>query len=102
MKQTLFSLFLLCLVSGPALAQKLSVSGTIVDSTGEPMPGATVVIMNPDSTQVTGQQTKADGTFMSELTKPESMSMQPTCGGGKIVFTTIDGLLYQMQINIYE
>ncbi len=45
---------------------------------------------------------KADGTFMSELTKPESMSMQPTCGGGKIVFTTIDGLLYQMQINIYE
>ncbi len=45
---------------------------------------------------------KADGTFSAELTKPASMSMQPTCGGGKIVYTTIDGLLYQMQINIYE
>ena len=45
---------------------------------------------------------KADGTFSTELTKPASMTMQPTCGGSKIVYTTIDGLLYQMQINIYE
>ena len=45
---------------------------------------------------------KADGTFQTELTKPASMSMQPTCGGGKIVYTTIDGLLYEMKINIYE
>lgn len=45
---------------------------------------------------------KADGTFKTELTKPESMTMQPTCGGSKIVFTTIDGLLYQMEIRIYE
>ena len=46
-----------------ASAQKVTVSGTIVDSEGEPLPGATVVIMNPDSTQVTGQQTKSDGSF---------------------------------------
>ena len=45
---------------------------------------------------------KADGTFRAELTKPASMAMQPTCGGGKIVYTTVDGLLYQMQINIYD
>ena len=45
---------------------------------------------------------KADGTFKTELTKPASMSMQPTCGGGRIVYTTIDGLLYEMRINIYE
>lgn len=45
---------------------------------------------------------KADGTYKTELTKPESMTMQPTCGGGKIVYTTIDGLLYEMKINIYE
>ena len=45
---------------------------------------------------------KADGTFKAELTKPESMTMQPTCGGGKIVFTTIDGGLYEMRIKIYE
>ena len=45
---------------------------------------------------------KADGTWQAELTKPASMAMQPTCGGGKIVYTTIDGLLYEIRINIYE
>lgn len=45
---------------------------------------------------------KADGTWQTELTKPASMTMQPTCGGGKIVYTTIDGLLYEMKINIHE
>ena len=45
---------------------------------------------------------KADGTWQAELTKPVSMSMQPTCGGGRIVYTTIDGLLYEMRINIYQ
>ena len=45
---------------------------------------------------------KADGTFKAELTKPASMTMQPTCGGGRIVYTTIDGLLYEMTINIHE
>ena len=45
---------------------------------------------------------KADGTWQAELTKPASMAMQPTCGGGKIVYTTIDGLLHEMKINIYE
>ena len=45
---------------------------------------------------------KSDGTFKTELTKPASMTMQPTSAGGKIVYTTIDGLLYEMQINIHE
>ena len=45
---------------------------------------------------------KADGTWQAELTKPASMSMQPTCGSGRIVYTTIDGLLYEMRINIHE
>ena len=45
---------------------------------------------------------KADGTWQAELTKPASMAMQPTCGGGKIVYTTIDGLLYEMRIAIHE
>lgn len=62
MNRILTSLFALCLAMA-ASAQKVTVSGTIVDSEGSPMPGATVVIMNPDSTQVTGQQTKSDGSF---------------------------------------
>lgn len=45
---------------------------------------------------------KADGTWQAELTRPESMTMHPTCGGGKIVYTTIDGLLHEMTINIYD
>ena len=45
---------------------------------------------------------KADGTWQAELTKPASMSMQPTCGGSTIVYTTVDGLLYAMKINIYQ
>jgi hypothetical protein len=45
---------------------------------------------------------KADGTWQGELTRPASMAMQPTCGGGKIVYTTIDGLLYEMKIAIHE
>ncbi len=45
---------------------------------------------------------KADGTWHSELTKPASMAMHPTCGGGKIVYTTIDGLLYEMKIKIHQ
>lgn len=45
---------------------------------------------------------KADGTFKTNLTPETSMSMQPTAAAGKIVYTTIDGLLYQMTININE
>lgn len=45
---------------------------------------------------------KADGTWKTELTKPASMTMQPTCGGGKIVYTTVDGLLYEMHITIHQ
>ena len=45
---------------------------------------------------------KADGTWQTELTRPESMTMHPTCGGGKIVYTTIDGILHEMKINIFQ
>lgn len=45
---------------------------------------------------------KADGSFSHELTKPTSMTMQPTSAAGKIVYTSIDGLLYLMEISINE
>ena len=45
---------------------------------------------------------KADGTWQAALNTPASMAMHPTCGGGKIVYTTIDGLLYEMHINIHQ
>ncbi len=45
---------------------------------------------------------KADGSWSRELTSPSSMTMQPTAANGKLVYTTIDGRLYEMQINIVE
>jgi Tol biopolymer transport system component len=43
-----------------------------------------------------------DGYQKQELTKPESMTMNPTASfeAGKIVYATIDGRLYQMNINL--
>jgi len=45
---------------------------------------------------------KADGSFRHELTPKTSMTMQPTAGGGKIVYTTIDGNLSMITIEITE
>lgn len=45
---------------------------------------------------------KADGSFKYELTKPTSMSMQPTAAAGKVVYSSIDGNLYMMKISITE
>ena len=43
---------------------------------------------------------RADGSGMTPLTPPTSMAMQPTAAAGKIVYTTVDGLLWQMKINV--
>ena len=45
---------------------------------------------------------KADGTFSHELTPKTSMTMQPTAGGGKIAYTTIDGNLTVITLDINE
>ncbi|MBO4723270.1 MAG: hypothetical protein J5629_10140 [Muribaculaceae bacterium] len=45
---------------------------------------------------------KADGTFRHELTSKTSMTMQPTAGGGKIAYTTIDGNITLITIDINE
>ncbi len=44
----------------------------------------------------------ADGSQFQALTKPESMTMNPTASftAGKIVYATIDGRLYQMNIKL--
>ncbi len=45
---------------------------------------------------------KADGTWRHELTPKTSMTMQPTAGGGKIAYTTIDGNLTVITIDINQ
>ncbi len=44
----------------------------------------------------------ADGSMIQQLTKPESMTMNPTASiaAGKIVYNTIDGRLYQMNVTL--
>ncbi len=88
MKKLLFSFFLL-LITTAVNAQKGKVSGTIVDSTGEPLPGATVVIMQKDSTQVTGQQTQANGQFSIGSIKMGEYLLRASFVGYKTVFRPI-------------
>lgn len=57
-KAWLASLMLLCL-SFPALAQKITVSGTVTDSTGEPLIGATVLAQGTTN----GTATDIDGNY---------------------------------------
>lgn len=45
---------------------------------------------------------KADGTWRAELTLPGAIAMQPTCGGGKLICTTHEGLLHEIQITLHE
>lgn len=45
---------------------------------------------------------KDDGSWQKALTPPTSMTMHPTAAQGKVVYTTIDGNLFEMQLNIVE
>ena len=80
------SLFFFSVITLQTMAQKATVSGTVVDSDGEPLPGATVVIMNLDSTQVTGQSTKTDGSFSIASIKVGDYILRASFIGYKTVF----------------
>lgn len=62
-KRIVFSLFLLCSVLGVS-AQRVTVSGRVIENSGEPIDMATVQILNlPDSSYVNGCVTNAKGYF---------------------------------------
>lgn len=46
---------------------------------------------------------KADGSEMQQLTRPESMSMNPSGSikAGKVVYNTIDGMLYEIEVKLH-
>ncbi len=71
MRHKIFALLLLLFCSAAAVAQKATVTGTIMDGTlQEPLPGAAVVLLNPkDSTQVTGVATGVDGKVNMPVSK---------------------------------
>ncbi|MBQ7691066.1 MAG: hypothetical protein IJT30_07760 [Muribaculaceae bacterium] len=45
---------------------------------------------------------KDDGSWTHALTQPSSMTMQPTAARGRVVYTTIDGNLFEMTLQIVE
>ena len=85
MNRLITSLFVLCFAV-TAWAQKVTISGTVVDNEGEPLPGATVVVMQTDSSQVTGQSTKNDGTFSIAGIKVGEHLVRTSYVGYKTVF----------------
>ncbi len=57
-------IFLLLLISQAAFAQKISVKGQVLDGEGNPLPSATVILLNPaDSSLVNFGASKGDGSF---------------------------------------
>ena len=71
MKNRLLGFVLLVMCSVSALAQKSTVTGTIMDGgLNEPLPGAAVVLLNPkDSTQVTGVVSDVNGKVNMPVSK---------------------------------
>lgn len=63
--------FVLCLLGTCMWAQKATVTGTVVEEdTNEPIFSASVVLLNSDSTLVTGASSKMDGKFTITGVKP--------------------------------
>ncbi len=71
MMNRLIGLMLLVLCSNFAMAQKATITGTIMDGgLNEPLPGAAVVLLNPkDSTQVTGVVSDVNGRVNMPVSK---------------------------------
>ena len=78
MNRIILSILSLFIAAGIS-AQKITVSGTIVDQTGESLPAATVVLLNAkDSAQVTGVASKTDGKF-TLLPEPHPNQAEHVC-----------------------
>ena len=78
MKRTLLYLLVMLLCPVMMMAQKVTVSGLIMDGTNnEALLGATVVLLQPkDSTQASGALSDADGKFKLPAVKPGSYIMR--------------------------
>ena len=67
MKRQFVTLLLLCVCTVMAVAQKITVSGVVMDGSSEQkegLPGATVVLLSPkDSSQVAGIASNLEGKF---------------------------------------
>ena len=81
---------LLCVYSVCAWAQKVTVSGKVVEQdTGEPVFSASVVLLNTDSTMAAGVSSKLDGSFTLPAVKAGKYLFRITYVGFKPYIKTM-------------
>jgi hypothetical protein len=95
MNRSLLLFLFVLMISGAALAQGVttaSISGSITDQNGEPLPGATVIALHTSSGTQYGTSTRTDGTF----TIPNAR-----VGGPYTITTTFVGYSEDKRENVY-
>ena len=75
LKKTFLALGLAIAVSFSAFAQNVTVKGTVTDATGEPVIGASVLVVNTTN----GAVTDVDGTY--SLVAPADATLEVACMG---------------------
>lgn len=80
MRSVLLLSFAILLLLAPrdASAQTFNVTGSVVDTTGAGLGGATVVVLSPDSTLLSFGITRNDGAFRLERVSPGERTLQVT------------------------
>ncbi|MBR3513521.1 MAG: TonB-dependent receptor [Bacteroidaceae bacterium] len=100
MKRLLFTLFVVCLAIG-ASAQKITVSGIVVDQTGESLPSATVVLLEAkDSAQVTGITTQTDGKFTLPKVKAGTYILRVSFVGFRTIYQNLTLTKQNSSVNL--
>lgn len=84
------ALTVLMMFSAVAMAQKVTVSGKVLDGeVNEMMPSATVVLLKPDSTQATGVVTDSKGVFTLPSVKVGDYILKASFVGYRAVFQNL-------------
>ena len=98
------TLLILCFCSLFAVAQKVTLSGLVMDGAqNEPMPGASVVLLQPkDSAQVTGASTDLEGKFKLPSVKSGNYILRVSFMGFQTYFRNITLPKGNKSINLGE
>ena len=100
MKRIILTLLTACLAIG-ASAQKIAVSGVVVDQTGESLPAATVVLLEQkDSSQVTGITTKDDGKFTLPKVKAGNYILRVSFVGFHTIYRNLELTKQNASVNL--
>lgn len=100
MKRIILTLCIACLAIG-ASAQKITVSGVVVDQTGESLPSATVVLLEQkDSSQAAGVTTKEDGKFTLPKVKAGNYILRVSYVGFRTIYQNLTLTKQNSSVNL--